>query len=316
MEIEIKDITGLGQPLTKLLEVVEKGVGKIYESVHLRKMAQAKADEIKLLEQAKTDAEVSRAKQLAVLPDEIIVQLPHVADEVVERAKLRLAQQEIRRQLNLDRIVTEAVTSLPEQVDSVEVDSGWIARFFSAAADVSDTEMQTMWGKLLAGETASPGRFNARALEVLKNLSKEEAELFAHACTFVTGANEYIIKVPTATKQFISSYDDKALAELGLKFEQILQLVDAGLMHPSTETTLDFGVGKSTVRLMNNGRFFTLALDPEVDSKKINLHVYTFTLAGRQLGTLVPNTFNEKYLALLAERFKTHGVILNLENHA
>jgi hypothetical protein len=90
--MEIKDVAGLGQPLTKLLDVIEKGVGKIYEPTHLRRMALAKADEIKLLEQANTDAQVSKALQLSVLPENTLLLLSGVATEVIERAKLRLAR--------------------------------------------------------------------------------------------------------------------------------------------------------------------------------------------------------------------------------
>lgn len=312
--MEIKDVAGVSQPLTKLLDVIEKGVGKLYEPTHLRRMALAKADEIKVIEQATTDAEISKARQLSALSDDTLLLLPGVASEVVERAKLRLARQEIGRQQNIDQIVFEAAAAMPKNVDSYDVDQGWIARFFSAAADVSDVDMQKLWGRLLAGETATPGRFNARALEVLKNLSTIEAELFSRACTFVSGMNEYIIKIPVAEKNpFISTYDDKALADLGLDFKDLLRLVDAGLVLPETGISLEYERGKSSIQLMNNGRFFTLTLDATGADSKISFHVFQFTSAGKDLGTLVPNSFNEAYFAVLKERFAVHGVTLNLQ---
>lgn len=313
--MEIKDVAGFSQPLTKLLEVIEKGVGKLYEPTHLRRMALAKADEIKVLKQATTDAQVSKARQLSSLSEDTLMLLPDVSPEVIERAKLRLARQEIGRQQNIDRIVFEAAAAMPTDVDSREVDRGWIAKFFSAAADISDSDMQKLWGRLLAGETATPGRFNARALEVLKNLSTSEAELFSNACSFVTGLNEYIIKIPTVEKnRFISTYDDKALADLGLQFNDLLKLVDAGLIHPETGLSLEYERGGKAVELVNNGRYFTLTLDSsraEAEAK-IRVHVYQFTSAGKDLGTLVPNNFNATYFAVLTERFAGHGIRLDL----
>ena len=110
--MEIKDVAGVSQPLTKLLDVIEKGVGKLYEPTHLRRMALAKADEIKVIEQATTDAEISKARQLSALSDDTLLLLPGVASEVVERAKLRLARQEIGRQQNIDQIVFEAAAEI------------------------------------------------------------------------------------------------------------------------------------------------------------------------------------------------------------
>jgi hypothetical protein len=172
---------------------------------------------------------------------------------------------------------------MPTDVDAREVDKGWIARFFSAAADVSESDMQKLWGKLLAGETATPGRFNTRALETLKNLSSTEAALFSKACTFVTGLNEFIIKIPDAKKNnFILTYDTKALADLGFRFEDVLKLVDAGLILPGS-LSWELPASESPPRLMNNGRFFTLKLDADVASgvgAKIGFDIYKFTSAG------------------------------------
>lgn len=45
--MEIKDLAGLSQPLTKLVEVISIGIGKLYEPAHIKRMANAKAYEIK-----------------------------------------------------------------------------------------------------------------------------------------------------------------------------------------------------------------------------------------------------------------------------
>ena len=41
--MEIKDLTGLSKPLTKLVEVVSKGIGTLYEPRSIRKKADAEA---------------------------------------------------------------------------------------------------------------------------------------------------------------------------------------------------------------------------------------------------------------------------------
>lgn len=47
--IEISDVLGLSQPLTKLIETVSCGIGKIYDPVHVKRRAKAKSKEIELI---------------------------------------------------------------------------------------------------------------------------------------------------------------------------------------------------------------------------------------------------------------------------
>lgn len=50
--MEIKDLAGLSQPLTKLVEVVAQGLGTVYEPIHIKRMAKARAMEIKTIASA------------------------------------------------------------------------------------------------------------------------------------------------------------------------------------------------------------------------------------------------------------------------
>ena len=53
--IEITDLLGLSEPLAKLLETVSCGIGKLYEPTHIKRIAKAKAEEIKIISDAVTD---------------------------------------------------------------------------------------------------------------------------------------------------------------------------------------------------------------------------------------------------------------------
>jgi len=53
----------------------------------------------------------------------------------------------------------------------------WFVRFFEDAGNISDEKMQEIWAKVLAGEIKQPGSFSLRTLEVLRNLSSDEAEI-------------------------------------------------------------------------------------------------------------------------------------------
>lgn len=47
--IEVSDILGLSQPLTKLVETIARGVGIVYEPTHKKRMAKATAEEIQII---------------------------------------------------------------------------------------------------------------------------------------------------------------------------------------------------------------------------------------------------------------------------
>ena len=50
--MEIKDLAGLSEPLKKFIEVVSQGVGALSKPYLIRKTADAKAYEIKVISQA------------------------------------------------------------------------------------------------------------------------------------------------------------------------------------------------------------------------------------------------------------------------
>ena len=53
----------------------------------------------------------------------------------------------------------------------VEFSSEWFTRFFDSASLVSDRDMQTIWAKILNGETEEKGRYSFRFIESMRLLS-------------------------------------------------------------------------------------------------------------------------------------------------
>ena len=129
----------------------------------MRKEADAKSYEIGIIESAKTKA-IAEGKESEA--------------ETYIRIQERLLFKEIDRQNNLDNVIEIAAEQLGQEksINEEPVDKDWSKRFFNIVEDISDEEMQTVWGRILAGEIKSPKSYSMRTLELLKNLSKEEAE--------------------------------------------------------------------------------------------------------------------------------------------
>jgi hypothetical protein len=158
---------------------------------------------------------------------EIIQTEGRLKQEALEaRADERLMKEKIRRQHNIESITGEGVKALPppEQISREPVSQDWIARFYHECQDISDEQMQQIWGRILAGEVATPGTFSPRTLSVVRDLTKDDANLFLKVC-------EFVWYIPGAS--FVPVIDDTDLpivVDAGLNFSRLLHLATLGLI--------------------------------------------------------------------------------------
>jgi hypothetical protein len=160
--VSLVNLDGLSEPLAKLVEAIRSGCGVLYEPTQIRR-------------RAKADADASLIKMKADL----------AIRDLAARAEERVKAKELRRQQNIESIVEQAAQFLPETVSSEKVDEDWTVQFFENCQDVGNEEMQSLWAKLLAGEVAKPGSFSLRTLQIVKTMSKDDAELFTRFSSYV-----------------------------------------------------------------------------------------------------------------------------------
>ena len=173
--------------LEKLLDMVASGVGAVggtmlarwkarAEAEVVRIEAQGKADALRLIADAQTDAR----KILDTVPATL-----HGDVGVGNEIEARISFQEEKRQSNIVSVVGMAAGELKEkEVQNHEVDHDWAARFFEGVQDVSSEQLQQIWSKILAGEVETPGRFSLNTLAILRNMRKNDAELFSKVAKF------------------------------------------------------------------------------------------------------------------------------------
>ena len=73
-------------------------------------------------------------------------------------------------------------------------DFDWLMRFFDAVGNISNEELQQLWGKVLANEITRPKACSLRTLDMLRNMSSEEAKVFSALCRYAmqSGDTYYI----------------------------------------------------------------------------------------------------------------------------
>jgi uncharacterized repeat protein (TIGR03899 family) len=309
--MKIGDITGLGEPITKLIEVIRQGVGGISKPYLVKKNAEAKAYEIRQIADAIHDARISlgsadfQNEELVLVskdtPDETQILLP-------ERAQSRKEYQEQLEQFNTEQITSNAAEELMQEdtvVSEEKVDPDWIARFFDMAKNVSTEEMQFLWGKVLAGEVKQPNTFSLRTLELLRNLSRKEAEIFIKVAHLA-------IKSSDAKQAFIlNPRDDKYLKDNhNVSFMDLLLLEELTLIVPHELAYEIRSIRTPNHQAYTHGDNIVIVKLP--DNFTHTIRVRAFTALGKDLLNLVEVPNNTQYIYKFAELLKLDNTTVKL----
>ena len=155
--------------LDKLVETIANATGLTALGTIMNAHGEAKAQAYLAKKKAQTDAEV----EILRLQGE-----EKVAQYVLARNKQKVE--------NVEEIISNAKQqfTVDEQVSEEPVEKDWMSRFLNIAEEISDKDMQDIWGRILAGEIKKPKSFSLRTLEVMRNMSKDEALLLMKASTF------------------------------------------------------------------------------------------------------------------------------------
>ena len=174
--------------LEKLLDYAASGIGAVAGSMLAPWKAQqdakakligakADADSLRLIADAQAEA-----RRTLVSPDESRRGTFEIDREQITQ---RLEFQEKKRQRNIASVVHDAAVELGDkEVPNHEPDHDWTARLFEGVQDVSSHDVRKIWAKILAGEVETPGGVSLRTLSILKNMSRQEANLFSEAMRY------------------------------------------------------------------------------------------------------------------------------------
>lgn len=123
--------------------------------------------------------------------------------------------------------------------DDAEVNLGWVKDFLDTAKYVSDPDMQTMWGKILAQEFENPGVTPRRIDRILSEITPYDMHKFQLICSMKIGIiSEYKGEGQPKVKEylFVPFLDtDDGCKKLGIWLEDLLELEAMGLINLSSD---------------------------------------------------------------------------------
>lgn len=224
-------------------------------------------------------------------------------NSVLSRAQKRQSLLLIKQQQNVESILAMAMEFCPDVASSKQPDVDWVEHFIALCEDTSNGSMQTLWAKILTGETLNPGTFSIKSLQTLKHMTQREAGSL-QKCVPLSGYNEkddsHFILLGFYKKPSLFDLLRKGnkvslnLGKTGISFPDILTLMDLNLLYrkeiesavfkAGQELTLSFLSQKVTLKAKNND---------------LVLSYYKFTQTGDELSKLIKSPMNKLYKQLI-----------------
>lgn len=167
-----------------------------------------------------------------------------------------------------------ATDSEATQTQPTPIDDDWLNVFERYAEDASTERMQKLWGRVLAGEVRTPGRYAMRTLRFLSEFSQADALSFSLFCEHSFG--------DIAPKSL-------AIPENKKDIRDILNLEAAGLVQGSS------GLGLTVTKKFNEAGIAFMREGPlgilfyGVPETSFVTEVVSLTPLGNELVTLLPN---------------------------
>jgi len=287
-----------GKPLEKLFDVISKAVGKIYEPRAIRKEANARAYEIEVIESAKARAYLNKQE---------------IEQDTLDRIQERILFREAKKQQHIDAVTRIAIEQLQNEKDVADtpVNEDWTTRFFNIVEDVSDEQMQQLWGKILASEVKTPNSFSIHTLELLKNLSKPEAELFEKTANYV---------IFYETEPFIcNAKNGEILKRNNLSFDEYLLLMELGLIKANTDIGYIFEPTTNDIEYIYNVGKYVIKATKKANTLVWELPILSLTRVGGELLRLltpvpIDNYIKEFYFYLESLGLVVEYALINKDN--
>lgn len=154
-----------------------------------------------------------------------------------------------------------------------------------------------VWAKILAGENVRPGSFSLRTLEILRNISPTEAQIFSRLSAFVVhlGATHFVVKPGTNLNSI-----------LGVRYDEIISCGEAGLL---VTNELSFSITpQPEIGFMVGNKIVTVVARDAASPQKLQFTMFRLTAAGVQLfGLLKGNAPSAEYLKEIARQVALAG---------
>jgi hypothetical protein len=177
-------------------------------------------------------------------------------------------------------------------VQDEKIDEDWINRFFRIVEDVSNQEMKYIWAKVLAGEIKRPKSFSLRTLDLIRNLTEDEAKTIMKVGNFAIHRGE--------TTFLLRGHTNEVLRKFDLPHSDIALLIELGIILADLDAviTLHKNINVAACNFLIGKHIISVLRQP--NAQTITVPIYSFTKPGREILTLIKIDPPFEYLNELA----------------
>lgn len=228
---------------------------------------------------------IKSLEEKGMQPEQIVQGAEYMIAEGVRKSRNRESFVEKAKEMTLSNAEPQSTGGMKKP------DEDWLNRLYGIVEDISDENMQTLWARILAGEIKKPKSYSYRTLEVLRNISPDEAKRFVE-CT------KYLC------------FKDQMLCnnDYGLNLQDQLMLTDAGLISAEslTNTVTVSAGGKVTFGLSRN---HVMVVQNDLnEEKKIGFSIKKLTKVGMEVLNLISGDNYMETADYIAKKLKEKGL--------
>lgn len=290
----------------------DNGVGALLRPGQKRRDAYADADAKRIIAQGERDAtqilsgektladfQLDRQRRIASLeqrlePEFDLDALPAIVLDQHTNDLLRKEVNVAKALLHAEEELQQDSSPSPEKT----VDGDWIRRWRDIVGNVSGEDLQSLWGRLLAGEIKTPGKHSLRTLDIIRNISSEDAQLIAKLA-------------PYALNGFIWNERgvDQHITRAGLQFSDLLYCEEIGIVTGVTSALTNQWTAGSKPEFsafIVSGNL-GLRVTHEDRNATLTMRGMALTRAGAQILDLCQSEEDDMYLRELGVHFKSKG---------
>lgn len=247
--------------------------------------------------------------------------LANHSPELGDRALAYFANDLARAQANREAVAREAIEAA-DSLSSVScnagpvsetpaIDEDWLEQFRKLAASKSNSDIQAILGRVLAGEAQKPGTFSPMTLDIISKLDHYTAKNFE-------GIASCAIVIPNRTDLVISSIIGADMIKLDYLLDEMVlrHLQSFGLVGSSTGYGVNLDYFKTLPESTLGGEVAVFSACPGFEVGAANfvppLHtnVWPLSQTGEQLLPLLSKSFHRSYARRLRDGMKRLGVAL------
>lgn len=256
---------------------------------------QLKKEELFELEEAKVYAEYNAEKLREKL--DLTLEKNERTQIITEIATLKHQIEQLKKQQNIMYSLVEGIKEFKSSdLNSENIvlpEDDWLQDWQEKASRFSNQHAYSLWGKILAGEIKNKGTFSYRTLDILKNLTQEDAELFLKAVSISFSSANLIFIIDSISESKTLTYANWAtLQDIGL----VTQV-------SSLPPEISYQVSLNTPMRIES-RDYTFIVETNNEPFEFLERCYIFSEAGKSLLKIIDFEENLEYFKSIKKYFE------------